>query len=455
MASSTSSISGLASGLDTASIIDQLMQLEAVPQSQLKSKQSEEKAVLSALQSINSDFASLLTKAKTLADPATWQTLKAASTSSDVTATSASGAVAGSFTVTVGQLAAAAQTSYDADHALTDTVVTGPVTLTAADGSAHTISTGTGTLTDLVAGINNAKAGVAATTVRTGTNTYRLLLTADSTGQAASAIGLTGVNVGTATSTTGQDAQLTVGGIQATSTTNTFTDLVPGVTVTLAPTATAGTTSTITVAQDTSSVKDAVKALVDQVNSLLGSIDAKSATATSTGTTGTSTSGGPLAGDTTVRSARDALAETVFGSGTASMAAYGVQLDRYGKLVFDGDAFDKAYAADPGGVMRQFTSAVTSTDPTLAHPDGWAARVAAVASSASDTYTGSISLAITGTNSTIDDLTKSIAGWDDRLALRKESLQRQYTALETALSSMQSQGSWLSSQLASLPTSSS
>ena len=31
MASSTSSISGLASGLDTASIIDQLMQLEAVP----------------------------------------------------------------------------------------------------------------------------------------------------------------------------------------------------------------------------------------------------------------------------------------------------------------------------------------------------------------------------------------------------------------------------------------
>ena len=40
----TSSISGLASGLDTADIIDQLMQLEAVPQDRLKTQQDNEKA---------------------------------------------------------------------------------------------------------------------------------------------------------------------------------------------------------------------------------------------------------------------------------------------------------------------------------------------------------------------------------------------------------------------------
>ncbi len=446
MVTANTSISGLVSGLDTASIIDQLMQLEAAPQNQLKTKQSAEQTVLGALQSVNSDFASLLTKATSLADPATWQTLKATSTSTDVSANLTPAATAGSFTVTVGQLATAAQTSYDGDHALTDTVVTGsPVTLTAADGTAHSVITGTGTLSDLAAGINAAKAGVTATTVRTGTNTYRLLLTADTTG-AASAISLSNVALGNATASTGQDAQLTIGGIPASSASNTFTDLVPGVNVTLGATAKAGTTSTITAAQDSSSVKDAVKGLVDQVNSLLGSIDAKSAN-------GAGTSGGPLAADSTVRSVREALAGTVFGTGNTSMASYGIQLDRYGKLVFDGAAFDKAYAADPTDVMKQFTSA--STDPTLAHPDGWAARVMAVAKAASDKYTGSITSAIKGANATIDELTKSIADWDDRLELRRTTLQNQYTALETALSSMQSQGQWLSGQIAQLPTSSS
>ena len=40
----------------------------------------------------------------------------------------------------------------------------------------------------------------------------------------------------------------------------------------------------------------------------------------------------------------------------------------------------------------------------------------------------------------------------DVAELRRTTLERQYTALETALSSMQSQSSWLSSQISSLPS---
>lgn len=449
------SISGLSSGLDTATIIDQLMQLEAIPQSRLKTQQNAEKAVLTALRALNTDTSLLASKAESLAKATTWQTLKATSSNAAVTATASTNASASSFTVVVGRLARAAQTSYSDALALDAaalTVTTDPVDLTAADGSVHRIGTGTGSLRDLAAGINAAKAGVTATTVKTGTDAsgadiYRLLLTSDTTGAATGAasstgISLTNVNLGTTPvpPDLGQDAQLSIGGISATSKTNTFTDLVPGVTVTLAATANKDDTSTITVAQDTSSVKSSVSALVDQVNKLLTSIDDQTAGKTAT------TAAGVLAGDSTARSLRSALLNTVFGSSNTSMSSVGIQTDRYGKLVFDGAAFDKAYAADPAGVAGKFT---TATPPA---EDGWAARVATVAKTASASTTGTIASAIDGRNTTIERLTKSISDWDDRLELRRKSLERTYTALETALNGLQSQGNWLAGQIASLPS---
>ena len=61
------SISGLASGMDTATIINQLMQLEAAPQDRLKTRVSDEKLVVTSLQALNKSTASLATKAEALA----------------------------------------------------------------------------------------------------------------------------------------------------------------------------------------------------------------------------------------------------------------------------------------------------------------------------------------------------------------------------------------------------
>src|SRR6476646_9230982 len=99
----TSSISGLVSGLDTASIIDQLMQLEAVSQNRLKTQQTTQKSVLTALQSLNTDVLSLATKAGALAKPETWQTLKATSSNPLVAATATSTAAPTNLSVTVNQ----------------------------------------------------------------------------------------------------------------------------------------------------------------------------------------------------------------------------------------------------------------------------------------------------------------------------------------------------------------
>ena len=50
----------------------------------------------------------------------------------------------------------------------------------------------------------------------------------------------------------------------------------------------------------------------------------------------------------------------------------------------------------------------------------------------------------------LDDLARQIADWDVRLAQRQETLKKQYTDLETALSQLKSQSSWLTEQLAQL-----
>ncbi len=57
---------------------------------------------------------------------------------------------------------------------------------------------------------------------------------------------------------------------------------------------------------------------------------------------------------------------------------------------------------------------------------------------------------INGRKSLIDNMNDQISGWDVRLAARKLALTRQFSAMETSLSSLNNQSSWLSGQLASL-----
>ena len=442
----TSSISGLASGLDTATIITQLMQLEAIPQSRLNTQQSSQNTALSALQTLNTDLVLLSDKATALAKPASWQTLKATTSGTDVSATLGANPTATRLDVKVEALAVNHQLAFADPAALTDTVATGTVKLTAPDGALHVLATGGGSLSEVVSAINAATAdtGVSATAVRVDSGSYRLLVQSTTTGLDTKFTLTDGDGtdlLGGAAVRDGADARISLGlGITATSSSNTFTDLVPGLTLTLSSSAKLNDTTTVTVAQDPSTAQASVKALVDQLNGLLTSIDAKTANGTAAGAKGV------LAADATARGVRDKLVDTVFGTGTTSMAGIGIQTDRYGKLVYDEEKFKSAYAADPTGVAARFSIGATPAE------DGWAARVAAVAKAASNTTTGTITTAINGRDTAIDRLTQGIENWDDRLTLRRETLERQYTALETALSTLNSQSSWLAGQIASLPT---
>ena len=95
-----------------------------------------------------------------------------------------------------------------------------------------------------------------------------------------------------------------------------------------------------------------------------------------------------------------------------------------------------------------------AADPVKAQAlvSGLATRLQDVAKEASDPTKGTITTSITGRRSTVSDLTDQIGRWDTRLSLRRETLERQFSALETALSGMKAQSSYLASQISGLPS---
>ena len=445
---------GLISGMDTASLISQLMQVEANPQTLLKNKLVATNSDASGYRAVNLRFDSLSSAAAAFSSDATWTAARATSSNGTVTATAGAGAPAGSLTFTVDTLATA--------HALrTAAVFTAPAGKTAAadtDFGATSIDIkvgstttsialdtdggGSATLTEAAAAINaKSELGLTATVVQVAEGQYRMQLSTKTAGTAGvfevtSGPGFTELSKGT-------NAQLTIGSgtgaYTVSSSSNTFSGLLSDTTITVSK---AGETATVAVARDADATAAKVQALVDAANNALQVVTDYTAKDSTTAT---------LQGDSTLRTLSGKVLDIVSsGIGGESAATYGIQLTKDGRLKFDRTAFLAALAEDPAGT-RDFLTATSGTG-TTAQPVGLAAQIEALAESASDSTTGTLTLLAKSSDASAKDLEDRIADWDTRLALRKESLTRQFTAMETALGTLQNQSSWLSGQLAGLPT---
>lgn len=132
------SISGLGSGINTQAIINALMQQNAAPQAALQTMLTTTNTKLATYQALSADATTLQSYADGLATPSAWQQWTASSSSSDVTATVGSGAVGGSLTFTVDQLASAASVVSSASVSSTAAQVATPGTsfLLASGGAA-------------------------------------------------------------------------------------------------------------------------------------------------------------------------------------------------------------------------------------------------------------------------------------------------------------------------------
>ncbi|MDQ0029423.1 flagellar filament capping protein FliD [Arthrobacter bambusae] len=456
------SIDGLASGLNTTSMIDAQMAVEALPQQQLQSKVATDQSMINALNSLNTRLTVLNSLATSTSAPGATNLFTATTNSQGVTATASTSASAGSIDITVTQLSSTKIGVTQAFTAWPTDASGNPAHLTLVDktGKATEITPASTSLDDVVKAVNAAGGGATAVKVPAGNGTYRLQLTSSTSGAAGDFQAYQGtaadVAAGTATDLfaaptaaivkpaadaqavlyAGTAAQQTI-----TSSTNTFSDVLPGIAVTA--TAVSSSPVTVTVASDTAGISKKAGDLVSSVNDLLGYIATSSAVNTTTSSAGVaSAQGGIFTGNSSVRAVSDALTEAVVAPVNGkSPSDYGIAIQRDGTFTFDSGKFASAMAADPAGTQSALSQIAT--------------RVATATTNASDPVNGSIPQLIKGQQSEVSTLNSQIAEWDTRLADRRAALKTVYTNMEVLLGNLKSQSSWLSGQISSLSSSSS
>ena len=431
------SIDGLISGQDTTTLINNLIAVEAIPQTLLKGKVSAAQNYTTAVQGLNTQVAALNDAATKAAKPASYDLYTATSSSSQVTATTSTGAAAGVLDITVGRLAQ------------NQVTVTGPLTawpdatltLTDAAGKATVLTPASTSLDDVVSAVNAAGLGITATKVAVGADGFRVQFSSAAPGAAAS-FTLTGGTVPTTQVKAAQDAQVTLwAGTTAeqtiTSGSNTFTNLLPGLDVTVQAVST--TPVTLTVTRDDAAISKIAGGLVSSLNDIFAVITNRSAVSTTTDSTGKSvTTAGLFAGDGTIRTVnQNLLTAASMPVDGRSPSEIGISITKSGTLEFDAEKFAAALAKDPAGVMK-----------TVQEISG---RVASAAATASDKYDGTLTATITSQQSQVRTMGLEISDWDLRLTAKRTSLERVYTAMESRLGELKTQSSWLTSQINSLP----
>lgn len=453
-------IDGMISGLKTSDLINQLMQVEAMPQTMLKQKVSTTQTFITALQGLNTRVASLTDVAKTAAKPASWQATSAVSTAPSVKVTTSAGSQPSTLSFTVDRLAKA-QTSVSGNVTDLDSYFPGgvPDSLTIVSGPADkpTLVTvdlaGVTDLAGLATKLNTAGTGITASVVKVSPTESRLQITGKATGDDAAfdihrgtvtkddlAVGASDLVVSrSAALVASADAAISLwDGQTVTSASNTFSDVLTGVSFTVSALETAPVTVTTT--RNDAALTKLASDLVGSMGVVLSEITSRTATTTTTSADGrTVIAGGVLSGDSATRgiqqSLTSALAYPVDG---ISPSEVGIVLGKDGAFTFEPEKFAAALASDPAKVQKVVS--------------GLAERVAETATKISSPIDGSLTQKIKSQESFTKNLTEQVSDWDRRLATRRSGLERTYASLEVTLSGLQSQSSWLAGQVSSLPT---
>lgn len=476
---------GVGSGLDLEGLLTKLMTAEQQPLVALQKKQTSYQSRISALGSLKSTLASLQTTATAL-KPSTNQTAvekfatysASMSDTSVASASAAKGAVVGTYSLEVSSLAKAqrlvspasaftsATTALDASGTLkiefgtfVNNTAPDPDTYTADATRELDVDIAAGaTLNDIRDAINAKNGGVTATIV-TGTNGPQLILSSTKTGtdSVMRLSGLTGTDAAnfdfdpvtpasgamSETASGGQaasNAAFTLNGIAATSSSNTVTGVLDGVTLTLSK-ENVGTPATLTVSQNTTA------SLTSSLNAFVKAYNEANSTMSALGTYNASTKvAGALQGDSSLRTSQSQLRNVLFSTVAGGSSAYqhlsdiGISVGKDGALALDTTKLNKAISADYAGVANLVAKAGEAYETTLEGIVG---------------TTGTLVTATNSTTSMIKVLTSRASTLSDRLTRIEANYRKQFAALDTLVASMNDTSSYLTQQLSALTKSSS
>jgi flagellar hook-associated protein 2 len=233
-----------------------------------------------------------------------------------------------------------------------------------------TVDVGTGTLAEVASAINGSTAGASAAAIRVGDGAWRLQLNARTSGADGKLMlddsVFAGIG-GLVESSAARNAELVIGegagSYTVESSTNTFSDVLGGTSLTVASVTTSPVT--VNVSRNTAGLATDVAALVSAANTALAEIKVQ----TRYGVDGAGN--GALAGNGTVRRMADqlraSLSRPVDGFTDLIGADVGIEIKRDGSFSFDQAKFTAAMAEDPAAVARFFgRSATTPAGVTFA-----------------------------------------------------------------------------------------
>ena len=475
---------GSGSGLDLNGLLTNLMQSEQAPLIALQKKEASYQAKISAFGSLKGALSALQTSAASLTpglgiSAATkWQTagtsigdttIATASASADavpgeysleVTAlakshrlvspnsTDATGnaavvsslAAGGILKIELGSLSSTFDFSADANRELNVTI--------AADSSLEQVRDAINTA---------ATDGRVSATIINGTNGKQLVLTSGNTGTAnvlklsgdttlgtgfdfdpsGSATGIGNLSQDAAKG--GQsaiDAAFKINGIAGTSSTNTASGILDGVTLNLTKTTTTPTTLTIS--------KNQSAALTSALTAFVKSYNDANTTMTNLGAYNASTkSASTLQGNSTLRMSQNQVRGLVFNTTEGGSSAYqrlsdiGVSMTKDGMLSLDTTKLSAAIKADFSGVAKLVSNVGTAFKSNIDNMVG---------------STGTITAATDSTNRQIKDITDREAVISKRLISIEARYRAQFTSLDSMIASMKQTSTYLTQQLANLPT---
>lgn len=347
-------------GIDTRSIISQLMNVERIPQQQLQARISQLTRTQAAWSTVAARLKAVSAAASKLTSLGAFGSfVKVASSNEEAAAVRPTGSpsAGGAVSFTVVSLATAQVVSSDDLFVSRSADTTGRSVEIAAGGTTRTFTGGT--LTDLAAAINDAAMGVSAQVLQVADSTYRLQLTATGTGTASAfSVAATGFD-GFSTTRAASDATLDVGGVLVSRPSNTVSDLLDGAEITLRDTT--GSAVTVSAVRDDDQLVAAVKNLVGAAQAALADLVDLSKASDSPATRGV------LAGNSTIRSLQDQVRGVVAAGLTGAdgtryeSSLLGVSLDRAGNVTFDEAALRASLATNSAAVEATLGRAWSST----------------------------------------------------------------------------------------------
>jgi len=444
----TISFGGLATGLDTKTLISQLVSLAQQPIQRLEKSRSLDEKKISTFQALNGKLLALKTAAQKLRNSTDF--FARTSTVSDDTkldASVTSTAQTGNYAIAINDLAKIGQKTFVGVADKTAQTLSGTFTIqnAATNSTSFTISFDINSMSleqlrDAINNDSNNNGKVTAAILDTGSgmNRYRLQIKGNTMGttndfDVTSTASLT-LDTDTNVTFAASDASFTVDGVELTRSSNTVSDAIDGVTLTLKSKTTMA--ETLTVSNDTATIQANIKAFVSAYNDVRSYINTQS-----TVDQRNPQNNGLFLGDGTVRDINSRLQQVMTGAVAGLAGDYnalndlGITTDIDGKLVADDTKLSTALATNADNVSKIFIGSDGLS--------GLAARVDTELDNFTNPVGGLIDIHVDGIQEQVKGINDRIDLMQKRLTTYQNTLTQQFAALEQLVSSLQAQGNSL------------